>query len=66
MIYPEKHLVIVNTKTDKTFRGILWKRRFGYLILRQAELLKSGNEAVAMDGEVFIYRTDVDFVQVLR
>jgi len=66
MIYPTKRRVIVNTKSGNAFRGILWKRRFEYLTLRQAELLKSGHEAVTMDGEVFIFNKDVDFVQVLK
>jgi len=57
--------VVVNTKTDRAFRGVLWRRRRGYLVLRNAELVKAGGETVAMDGEVVIDADNVDFMQVL-
>jgi small nuclear ribonucleoprotein (snRNP)-like protein len=63
--YPTLRRVVVNTKTDRAFRGVLWRRRRGYLVLRNAELLKPGGETVAMDGEVVIPSENVDFIQVL-
>jgi len=63
--YPVLKRVLVNTKTDKAFRGVLWKRRRGYLVLRNAELLKGRGETVAMDGEVIVPADNVDFVQVV-
>jgi len=63
--YPTLRRVIVNTKTDRAFRGVLWRRRGGLLVLRNAELLKPGGETVAMDGEVVIPAENVDFLQVL-
>ena len=57
--------VIVNTKTGKAFRGVLWRRRRGYVVLRDAKLLKSRGETVPMDGEVVIDVANIDFVQVL-
>lgn len=65
MPYPEKRVVIVNTRTDRAFRGVLWRRRWGYLVLRNAELLKGRGETVPVDGEVVIARDNVDFIQVI-
>ena len=64
--YPTLRRVIVNLKSDKSFRGILWRKRGGYLVLREAELLKGRGETVHMDGEVVIESSNVDFLQVLR
>ncbi len=63
--YPTLRRVIVNTKTDRSFRGVLWRQRAGYLVLRNAELLKPRGETARVDGEVVIERENVDFVQVL-
>jgi len=63
--YPTLRRVVVNTKTDRAFRGVLWRRRGGYLVLRNAELVKAGGETVRVDGEVMIDADNVDFVQVL-
>jgi len=64
--YPELRQVVVNTRTDRAFRGVLWRRRRGYLVLRNAELLKGRGEATPLDGEVVIDRENVDFIQVVR
>jgi small nuclear ribonucleoprotein (snRNP)-like protein len=63
--YPCLRRVIVNTRSDKAFRGVLWARRGGYLVLRNAELLKPKGETVAVDGEVVIEAANVDFIQVV-
>lgn len=63
--YPTLRKVIVNTRTDRAFRGVLAKKRRGYMILRQAEMLRAGGEVTRMDGEVYIERDNIDFVQVL-
>jgi small nuclear ribonucleoprotein (snRNP)-like protein len=65
LLYPVKRRVIVNTKTERAFRGILWRRRWGYLVLRNAEMLKGRGETVPVDGEVVIERSNVDFIQVV-
>jgi hypothetical protein len=62
--YPELRQVIVTTKTDRSIRGLLWRRRRGYLVLKQAELLRAKAEPVAMDGDVVIEAANVDFLQV--
>lgn len=63
--YPCLKRVVVNTRTDRAFRGVLWARRRGYLVLRNAELLKARGETVPVDGEVVIEAANVDFMQVL-
>jgi len=63
--YPCLRQVIVNTKTDRTFRGVLWRRRRGYLILRQAQMLRSRETPVSLDGDVLIESSNVDFLQVI-
>lgn len=63
--YPIKKQVIVNTKTDKAFRGVLWQRTRGYLVLRNVSLLRAREAPVAVDGEVVIDAPNVDFIQVV-
>jgi len=63
--YPTLRQVIVNTKTDRAFRGVLWQRRRGYLVLRNAELLKTKGEVAPVDGEIVIPAENVDFIQVI-
>lgn len=63
--YPVLQQIIVNTKTDRAFRGVLWRRRRGYLVLRNAEMLRGKGETVPMDGEVVIPAANVDFIQVV-
>lgn len=63
--YPVMRRVIVNTKTDKAFGGVVWRRTGDYLVLRQAALLQAGSQPKPLDGELLIFRGDVDFVQVV-
>jgi small nuclear ribonucleoprotein (snRNP)-like protein len=56
--------VIVNLKTDKAFRGVLWTQHRDLLVLRQATLLEHGQET-PVDGEVVVERSNVDFLQVV-
>jgi hypothetical protein len=56
--------VVINL-ADKAFRGILWAKRGPLLVLRDAELLEAGRAPQAVDGEVIIERTKVEFTQVL-
>jgi hypothetical protein len=57
--------VIVNTRSDKSFRGILWATEGDWLQLRQAELLDGASGPVIMVGDQLIERGNVDFIQVL-
>ena len=63
--YPLLREVIVNLKTDHAFRGVLWRRARGYLVLRNVTLLRQAEAPLAVDGEVMIERANVDFVQVV-
>lgn len=63
--YPFVRRVIVTTKTDRTFRGLLWEQRRGFLVLREAEALKDRGAVVPVDGELVIERENVDFIQVI-
>ena len=63
--YPTLRTVIVNTKTDKAFRGVLWARKGGVLVLKNAELLKPKGEVTPIDGEIAIDAMNVDFIQVV-
>lgn len=64
--YPTLRRVIVNTKTDRAFRGVLWRKARGYLVLRNAELLKAKGETAPLDGEIVIESSNVDFIQVVN
>lgn len=63
--YPMLEKVIVNTKTGKAFRGMLWQRRGGHVVLRAVEMLRERDEALPITGEVIIDRNNVDFIQVI-
>lgn len=67
--YPELEAVLVNLKSGTVFRGLIWRRRGGWLVLRQVVLLSDrGNdlrEGKVLTGEVLVLLGDVDFVQVV-
>ncbi len=56
--------VLVNLKTDKAFRGVLFAKRGSILVLKDAALFEAGRPPVPMDGDVVIDRANVDFIQV--
>jgi len=69
--YLELKRAIVNLKSGTVFRAVVYQQTGPWLILRQAEILEDRGTAVkgsppAMDGEVLVMRTDIDFVQVIR
>ena len=64
--YPVLRQVIVNTRArDESFRGVLWRKRRGYLVLRSAEMLRGKGETVPMVGELVIPADNVNFIQVV-
>jgi hypothetical protein len=65
LFYPVRKRAIINTKSDKTFRGIIWKHNTRFVILKNAELLHSSKQATPVDGEVIVYKEDIDFIQVI-
>ena len=63
--YPVLQQIILNTRTDRAFRGVLWRKRRGYLVLRSAEMLRGKGETVPMVGELVIPADNVNFIQVV-
>jgi hypothetical protein len=63
-----KHMVMVNTKSGKAFRGIWWQCSLfqEYITLKNAELIESGSKPLPVDGELILFKRDVEFIQVLR
>ena len=64
--YPTLQTVIANTKDGQTFRGVIWARKGGYLVLRDAAMLRPKGETVPLDGEVLVPEGTVEFLQVVR
>lgn len=58
-----RHRVIVTLITGRAFEGVVYARRGPLLILRDAAVLE-GSRRIAMDGEVVIERSRIEFVQV--
>lgn len=56
---------IVNLKSGRTFRGIIWKQSGPLIVLRHAEMLEVGRQPVPVDGEVVIQRDEIDFIQLM-
>ena len=56
--------VIVNTKTDKAFRGVIWKKTKDCIVLKNAEWL-SVDGAMKIDGELIIFISEIDFIQAV-
>ncbi len=65
--YPTLKTGIVNLVSGTAFKGVIWRRRGPWLVLRQAELLSDrGNPASGkVDGEVLVALADIDFIQVV-
>jgi hypothetical protein len=63
-VYPTLREGIVNLKNGNAFRGLIWQRKAGYLVLRNAKLLKSRSEAVDLVGETLVAEADVEFIQL--
>lgn len=57
--------VIVNQVTDRetAIRGVLWRSRGAWLVLKQCHMLTVGRDAVPIDGEIVIHRSQVAFIQ---
>lgn len=54
--------VLVNTKTEQAFKGILWKSTGPLLVLKDAEKWE-GNNPYPVDGEVIIAKDNIDYMQ---
>lgn len=66
--YPELKTVIVNLKSGSAFRGVVFGIQGDFMILKNADLLSDRGQKMdsrALDGELLILLSDIDFVQVL-
>lgn len=64
--YPVLERGIVHLKgTGRAFHAVVWRRRGGYLVLRDVELLERRAEPIHLDGEVAVLERDVEFIQVV-
>lgn len=63
--YPELKSAIVNLKSGTSFRGVVWRVRGPFLVVRNAEVLAQGDKKIKqLSGEVVVRLSDVDFIQV--
>ena len=62
--YPEKQNSIVNLKTNTSFRGIIWDIRGKFMVMKNVEMMTNDGPK-ALDGEVVIQLSDVEFIQVI-
>ncbi|GAA1961931.1 hypothetical protein [Amycolatopsis minnesotensis] len=57
--------VVVCLVDDQAITGILWRRHRRLVVVRSAELVQPGREAVGMDGDVVIERDRINWVQIV-
>lgn len=59
--------VVVNLKSDDStvLRGVLWRSRGSWLVLRDVSMHKSGEPPITVLGEAVIHRSNVTFLQAL-
>ena len=57
--------VVVTLKTGASFGGVLFKADDKALVLRDTQALGVGpvGDHLAVDGELILFRTDIDFLQ---
>lgn len=64
--YPYRETVIVNLKSGRSFRGVLWQRTGGFLVLKQGAMHMPREGWKPVDGECLVPFGDVEFVQVVQ
>jgi hypothetical protein len=59
--------VVVNLKSDPeiALRGVLWRYRGAWLVLRDASILRAAAGASPVDGDVVVHRSNVAYMQAL-
>lgn len=55
--------IVVNLKTGQALDGFLTRQVGQLLFIRGAMLLGAGDEPIAMDGEVIVERSEIEFIQ---
>jgi hypothetical protein len=64
--YPYRETVIVNLKAGRSFRGVLWQRTGGFLVLKQAVMLRPREAPLPIDGDTLVAFGEIEFVQVVQ
>lgn len=64
--YPYRESVIVNLKSGRSFRGVLWQRTAGFLVLKSAVMLRPREAPLPIDGATLVPFGDVEFMQVVQ
>lgn len=54
--------VVVNTKTDQAFEGVLWKATRRFILLKDASLVDEAGRGTPIDGEVLVDVANIDFI----
>lgn len=66
---PVRKRALVNMKSGTSFEGVVWERRGGILLLRDARISSDlGNpvpKPVTLDGCVLLVIDAIDFIQVV-
>lgn len=66
--YLEFRQVIVNLKSGTSLKGIVWENRTPLIIIKDVALLSDrgqpSKQPTKVDGEVVVWTTDIDFIQV--
>lgn len=57
--------VLVNLVNGRAVEGVLFRQRGPLLVVKDARLHEPGAEPAAVDGEVVVERSRVDFIQAL-
>ena len=63
--WPVRQRALVNLKSGKGFRGVLWAKRGPLLILRDVTVRFEDGQTRELDGEIVIERTQVEFIQLI-
>lgn len=58
--------VVVHTKTGNSLRGVLTSRRGRWVVLKQPSVFIDADHTEPLEGEAWVDRANVDFIQVFR
>lgn len=62
--YPERRRISVTTRSNDTYRGVLWEKTREYLLLKSAQQMYHDAPPRTVDGDLLIFRENVELVQV--
>lgn len=64
--YPELKAAIVNLKSGTSFRGVVWRVKRPFLVVRNVEMLNQvDRKTTVLSGEVVVLLDHIDFIQVV-